>query len=231
MQKNRITLWDLPTRITHWALFVLVALAFVTGLTGGNLVTWHGWMGLAILGLVVFRLVWGVLGSTYARFSTFVRGPSAILDYLRGRWHGLGHNPLGALSVLTLLALLSFQCLTGLFATDDIAFEGPLRNLVDTDTSAWLSSLHRQAIWPIGGLVCLHVCAILFYTFVHRDNLVIPMLSGKKEISDPDARSATGGGPIAFVLAVAIAAAAVWVADGGLIPPPPPAPPSAVPSW
>ncbi|EGV33043.1 cytochrome b561 [Thiorhodococcus drewsii AZ1] len=231
MQKNRIKLWDLPTRITHWALFVLVAIAFVTGLTGGNLVTWHGWAGLAILGLVVFRLAWGVLGSTYARFSTFVRGPGAILDYLRGRWHGLGHNPLGALSVLTLLALLAFQCLTGLFATDDIAFEGPLQDLVGGDTSRWLSSLHRQAIWLIGGLVCLHILAILFYSLVHRDNMIGPMLSGRKEVEDPSARSATGGGPIAFLLAAAIAVGAVWIANGGLLTTPPPTPPASIPTW
>ncbi|EXJ15300.1 cytochrome b/b6 domain-containing protein [Imhoffiella purpurea] len=232
MQSNRIKLWDLPTRITHWALFVLVALAFVTGLTGGNLIVWHGWIGLAILGLIVFRLAWGLVGSTYVRFATFVRGPGAILDYLRGRWHGLGHNPLGALSVLALIGLLLFQSLSGLFATDDIAFEGPLNDMVNGNTGIWLSGLHRQAIWLIGGLVCLHICAILFYTLVKRDNLVIPMLSGYKSVSDPNARSATGGGPIAFILSVAIAAGAVWVADGGLIPPPPPPPPaSAIPNW
>ena len=232
LQEHRIKLWDLPTRLFHWSLVLLVALAFATGLTGGSWIDWHGRIGLAIFGLIVFRIAWGFIGSTYARFGQFVRGPRTMLTYLRGRWHGMGHNPLGGISVLVLLALMLFQSLTGLFATDDIAFSGPLKSLVSSETSLWLSSLHRQAIWIIGGFVALHVLATLFHTWVRGDNLIRPMITGYKMTREPMAHSAKGGGPIAFVLALAIAAGAVWIADGGLLPPPPPPPPAgSVPDW
>ncbi len=232
MQNKRIKLWDLPTRLTHWLLFLAVAGAFATGLIGGNLMVWHGRLGLAIIGLLAFRLIWGLIGSTYARFSQFVRGPEAIVAYLRGRWHGVGHNPLGALSVLALLGLLLFQTLSGLVANDDIAFKGPLHALVSADTSAWLTGLHRQAIWLIGILVALHIAAMLFYKFVHRDDLIRPMLTGYKEVTDPAIQSASGGGILALLIALGVAVLVVWIADGGLLPPPPPPPPpGSVPSW
>ncbi|MBK1716393.1 cytochrome B [Thiocystis violacea] len=232
MEENRIKLWDLPTRLFHWLLVALVALAFATGLSGGNWMVWHGRIGLAILGLLAFRLAWGFIGSTYARFAKFVRGPGTILAYLRGHWQGVGHNPLGALSVLVLLGLLLFQSLSGLFATDDIAFKGPLQALVPTDTSDWLSGLHRQAIWLIGGLVSLHLGATLFHTWFHKNDLIRPMLNGYASVKDSTAISATGGGPLAFLMALAIAAVLVWIAAGGLLPPPPaPPPPGSVPNW
>nr|BAI22800.1 hydrogenase cytochrome b-type subunit homolog [Thermochromatium tepidum] len=226
MQAHRIKLWDLPTRLFHWLLVLLVALAFATGLTGGSWIGWHGWIGLAILGLIVFRIVWGFIGSTYVRFSQFIPGPHTILSYLRGRWHGMGHNPLGGISVLVLLTLLLVQGLTGLFANDDIAFSGPLRSLVSSETSRRLSGLHRQSIWIIGGFVALHIAAILFHTWVRGDNLIWPMITGYKMTQEPLAHSARGGGPLALVLALAITAGAVWIAAGGLLPPQPPPPPA-----
>ncbi|MGQ9660632.1 MAG: cytochrome b/b6 domain-containing protein [Thermochromatium sp.] len=232
LQEHRIKLWDLPTRLFHWSLVLLVTLAFATGLAGGHWIDWHGQIGLAIFGLLVFRLVWGFVGSTYARFSQFVRGPRTLAAYLRGRWHGVGHNPLGAISILVLLTLLLFQSLTGLFATDDIAFSGPLKPLISSDTSVWISSLHRRMIWVIGGFIFLHVLATLFHTWVRGDNLIRPMITGYKMTREPLAYSAEGGGPLALVLALTIAASAVWIADGGLLPPPPPPPPSGmVPDW
>jgi cytochrome b len=232
MQKYLIRLWDLPTRIVHWLLFLLVVAAFVTGLSGGNLMVWHGRLGLAILGLLTFRLIWGLIGSTYARFSQFVRGPGAILDYLRGHWHGVGHNPLGALSVLALLGLLLLQALSGLVADDDIAFKGALATLVSTEISGWFTGLHRQMIWIIGALVGLHVGAILFHTFARQDNLIKPMLTGSKQVTDPTLKSAGGGGLPALLTALALTALVVWSADGGLLPSPPPSTPAgSLPTW
>ncbi|AHF04619.1 cytochrome B561 [Marichromatium purpuratum 984] len=232
MQAYRIRLWDLPTRVVHWLLFALVVAAYVTGEIGGNLMTWHGWIGLAIAGLIAFRITWGLVGSTYARFGQFVRGPRAVLDYLRGRWHGVGHNPIGAVSVLVLLGILAIQTLTGLFGNDDIAFEGPLYPLVSKDVSDWLIGLHRQAYWLIIALVSLHVAAMLFYALVRKNNLVIPMINGVKEVDDPAIPSARGGGPIALVFALLVAALVVWIAAGGLLPaPPPPPPPGSIPAW
>lgn len=232
MSTRTIRVWDLPTRLFHWLLVLLVVAAFVTGWLGGNLIEWHGRAGVAITGLLAFRLVWGVVGSTYARFAQFVPGPGRLAAYLRGQWYGIGHNPLGALSVLALLGILIFQSVSGLMANDDIAFEGPLYALVSKDTSDWLSSLHRQNFWPIIVLVTLHVSAIMFYAHVKKDNLVKPMITGVKAVADPQARSAQGGGIVALIVALVIAGFAVWVATGGLLPPPPPPPPAqAVPAW
>ena len=231
MSKQVVRVWDLPTRIFHWALVVLTAGVFASGLIGGNLIVWHGRLGVAIAGLLAFRLVWGVLGSTYARFTHFVPGPGRIRAYLRGQWKEPGHNPLGALSVLGLLGVMIFQVVSGLVANDDIAFEGPLYAIVSKSTSDWMSSLHRQNIWIIGGLIALHVLAILYYAHVKKDNLVKPMITGVKEFPEPAPRPAQGGGLVSFVVALAIAAATVWVATGGLISPPPPPPPQSTPAW
>ncbi|PKO50903.1 MAG: cytochrome B, partial [Betaproteobacteria bacterium HGW-Betaproteobacteria-21] len=191
----------------------------------------HGRLGVAIAGLLAFRLVWGVLGSTYARFTHFVPGPGRIKAYLRGQWKEPGHNPLGALSVLGLLGVMIFQVVSGLVANDDIAFEGPLYAIVSKSTSDWMSSLHRQNIWIIGGLIALHVLAILYYAHVKKDNLVKPMITGVKEFPEPAPRPAQGGGLVSFVVALAVAAATVWVATGGLVSPPPPPPPQSAPAW
>lgn len=231
MSKQVVRVWDLPTRVFHWALVVLTAGVFASGLIGGNLIVWHGRLGVAIAGLLAFRLVWGVLGSTYARFTHFVPGPGRIRAYLRGQWKEPGHNPLGALSVLGLLGVMIFQVVSGLVANDDIAFEGPLYAIVSKSTSDWMSSLHRQNIWIIGGLIALHVLAILYYAHVKKDNLVKPMITGVKEFPEPAPRPAQGGGLVSFVVALAIAAATVWVATGGLISPPPPPPPQSTPAW
>ena len=212
----------------HWLLALAVAAAFATGLEGGNWMVWHGRLGIFIVGLLVFRLVWGLVGSTYARFSRFVPGPTALVAYLQGRWRGFGHNPLGALSVLTLLGLSLFQAFSGLFANDDIAFDGPLRGLVSKSTSDWLTGMHRQVVWWLLGLVVLHIGAVLFHTFVHKDNLIRPMIDGMKPATDPSARSATGGGRIALGAALAIAILAMWASGGGFLPPPAPA---QVPAW
>jgi cytochrome b len=222
--------WDLPTRLFHWSLVILVVGAFVTAKVGGNAMVWHGRIGLAIIGLLVFRIVWGFVGSTYARFLQFVRGPSAILAYLRGQWQGQGHNPLGALSVLALLGILTLQAVTGLFANDDIAFEGYLVPLIGMEASSSITGIHHLLEKILMALVALHVGSIVFYARVKKHNLVKPMISGWADGS-PE-QSARGGSAVAFIVAILIAAGVVWAASGALLPPPPPAPPaSAVPAF
>ena len=112
MNTERIKIWDLPVRIFHWLLFLLIVGAIVSGKVGGGAIEWHGRIGLAIIGLLVFRIVWGFVGSSHARFSSFLPRPSSLRAYLRGAWKGVGHNPLGALSVLALLALFGVQAAT-----------------------------------------------------------------------------------------------------------------------
>jgi cytochrome b len=227
---GRIRVWDLPTRLFHWSLVLLVIAAFVSAKIGGNAMLWHGRCGLAILGLLTFRIVWGCIGSTYARFTQFVRGPRTILAYLRGAGQPQpGHNPLGALSVLALLGTLALQVATGLFANDDIAFKGYLAPLVDNTLSARITGLHRLLENLLLLLVVTHLAAIAFYTGIKKQDLVRPMISGWA--TGNPAHSAQGGGFVARVCAVLIALGVVWAASGALLSPPPAPPPSAGPDW
>jgi len=228
---HEIRIWDLPLRLFHWALALAVTGAMVSGQIGGNLMIWHGRLGILIAGLLGFRLAWGLVGSTHARFASFVRGPGAILAYLRGEWRGLGHNPLGALSVLGMLTALGLQTAGGLFGNDDIAFQGPLYTLVSKDTSDWLSGLHRKGFWLILLLVLTHLGAIVFYLRVHQDNLVRPMITGRKPVANPDGLvPAQGGGIAALILAIGIGVGTGYAASGAWQPPPPPEP-AAAPAW
>lgn len=228
--KKRILVWDLPTRLFHWLLVVAVVGLVVSGKVGGNLIDWHGKIGLLVLGLVVFRLVWGIVGSTYARFCQFFPTPAKIATYLKGGWQAPGHNPLGAFSVFALLGVLIFQLLTGLVANDDIAFVGPLYDLVGRDLSNLATGWHHLSVNLLIALVVLHLAAIMFYAHVKKDNLVKPMVRGWKEVDQGE--SARGGGALALVVALVIALAAVFAASGVWLPEPPP-PPAAVetPAW
>lgn len=217
----RITVWDLPLRLFHWLLVLAVAGALITMQLGTLWMDWHGRFGLAVVGLISFRLVWGLIGSTHSQFISFLPTPSTISSYLRGHWQGVGHNPLGALSTYGLLALFGFQAVSGLFATDEIAFSGPLTRAVSSGTSNTLSSWHRQTELWLYLLIGLHLLAILVYR-LRGQRLVGPMLHGKKEVA-ATTELPRGGGLIAFVIALGIAAAIVWVANGSWIPAPPPA--------
>ncbi|RBW49754.1 cytochrome b/b6 domain-containing protein [Marinobacter sp. F3R11] len=221
---NSISLWDLPTRLFHWLLVVTVTGSLVTVNLGGTWMLWHERCGLAIVGLISFRLVWGIIGSTYSRFIQFIPRPSAIAAYLRGEWKGLGHNPLGALSVLALLGLMGFQAVTGLFATDAIAFNGPLYSAVSSGWNDTITSWHKLTEWFIYGLIGLHIASVFFYTLIKKDNLIAPMITGRKLVEEAPDKDRKGGGLVAFIIALAIAGFAVWVASGGLLPPPPPPP-------
>lgn len=228
-ETRKILIWDLPTRLFHWLLVLAIVALVVTGKAGGSWMEWHGRLGLLVLGLLVFRLLWGVMGSTYARFAGFFPTPAKVAAYLRGQWHAPGHNPLGACSVLALLAVPLFQALTGLVANDDIAFVGPLYDLVGRDLSNLATRWHLLAVNVLLALVALHVAAILFYAHIKKDNLVKPMVLGWKDSAHGE--SARGGGWIAFVLALALAVLAVYGASGAWLPEP--LPPAAVetPAW
>ena len=226
-----VHIWDLPTRLFHWLLALSVSAALLTGWLGGNWMAWHGRLGLFVAGLLAFRLAWGVLGSTYVRFGQVLHLPQSLPAYLRGEWHGAGHNPLGWLSVLAMLGALGFQVASGLVANDDIAFTGPLYRLVDSDTSSRLTGLHRQGMWLVIALIALHLAALLFYRLVRGENLIEAMLHGQRRI--PAARPvkpASGGSLPALLIALAFAGATVWAASGGWIPAPPP-PVLSAPAW
>lgn len=176
-----VRVWDLPTRLFHWLLAACVAGSLVSVSLGGNAIGWHFRFGYAIMALLLFRVLWGLVGPRYARFSAFPPSPAAALRYLRGeRNDSPGHNPLGALSVYALLAALALQVGTGLFATDDIMWDGPLKALVSNATGEWLTRLHRINRFVVIALVALHLAAIAWYVRVRKESLVRPMITGDK---------------------------------------------------
>lgn len=210
-----VVVWDLPTRLFHWLLVLLVIISFVTAKMGGNAMQYHEWSGFAILALLLFRLAWGIVGSHESRFTTFVKGPAAVWRYAAKLLHrdslrSLGHNPLGGWSILAMLLALLVQAGTGLFANDDIITEGPLYEWVSKETSDWLTRIHKVNQEGIILLVGVHVLAVLFYFFFKRENLIKPMITGVKPWSGADALPASGRTWIAAVIA-GLAAAAVYL--------------------
>ncbi len=223
MQNIRVRVWDLPTRLFHWSLTLLVVAGVVTAKIAGNAMQWHMRIGLAIGALLAFRLVWGFVGGRWSRFASFAHGPGATLRYLRGRsrddeHHDVGHSPLGALSVFALLAVLAIQVSTGLVADDEIATTGPLAARVSTATSLAATRWHRNAgEWLVIGLALLHVAAIAWFAFARRRNLVAPMLYGDQwhDSSLPSARDDAATRALAFAIAAACAIGAAVVARLG----------------
>ena len=171
---KKIRIWDLPTRLFHWALALLIAASIITQNIGGNAMEWHFLAGYGALTLVLFRLLWSLAGSRYARLSQLFHAPSAIFAYLRNVGTGpknryLGHNPLGSLSVLALLAAVLAQALSGMFANDDIASEGPLVKFISKDLSDRITWFHTEvSALLIYVLVGLHVAAIAYYYFPEK---------------------------------------------------------------
>ncbi len=221
----KVRVWDLPLRLFHWALALCVTISIVTGLEGGNAMQYHYWSGYTLIALLVFRLVWGVVGSRNARFWNFVVGPRAIWRYVHGddpRPPNLriGHNPLGSLSVLALLLVVTLQVASGLFANDEIFNQGPLANYVSNRTSAILTFYHTTIGQPlIYVLVGLHLAAIAYYAIVKRQNLVRPMLSGDIETvaGAPAARDSWGLRLLALLIVAAGGVLAWWISSLGAV--------------
>ena len=222
----RIKLWDLPIRLVHWSFVLLLPVLWWTAEEGK--VDLHKTIGLIMLGLVAFRLLWGVFGSSTARFSSFVKGPGTVIAYVRGLRSGtsapvVGHNPLGALSVILLLALLAAQVSIGLFAQDVDGIEsGPLSYLVSYETADAAREVHEMVFDLIVVIVILHIAAIVYYLRAKKDNLVRPMITGSRDM--PASVAASVAAPImapmwrAIVCAVLAGALAWWVSLGCPLP-------------
>lgn len=176
----RHPVWDLPVRFIHWAIALCIPLSWWTAEEAYY--EQHAWLGYAVIVLVLTRLVWGLVGSPQARFGDFVRGPGAILAYLRTRErHTPGHNPLGALSALLLWAVLLAQAGSGLFNTDEIFFTGPLNPAVSSEVADKMGELHEVAFNVLLGLIALHLAAIAYYQFAVREPMLGPMWRGYGE--------------------------------------------------
>ena len=181
-----VRVWDLPTRLFHWLLAAAVVAQVTTGTIGGAAMTWHFRVGYCVFGLIVFRLVWGLVGGHWSRFASFIYGPASVLRYVRGQalsgdhFH-VGHNPLGSASVFAMLAMLAVQVATGVVADDDIGNTGPLNRHVSSAFALTMTAWHKgPGIALILALVVLHIGAIVFYTWRKGHDLVRPMVGGDK---------------------------------------------------
>jgi cytochrome b len=190
-EPQKMLIWDLPVRLFHWTLVVLLAVSYFSARAGDEWMTLHFWSGYAILALILFRVAWGFVGSTTARFAVFVKGPVAAIHHLRellgsGRPREVGHNPLGAAMVVALLLAVSMQVAAGLFSADtDMGIvNGPLANLVADRWIERATAFHKFWINVILVLIALHVLAAILYLVWKRQNLIGPMLTGRKRVDD-----------------------------------------------
>ena len=211
LSMSRVRIWDWPTRAFHWLLVLLIPALWWTAKYGR--IELHVTLGILATGLILFRLIWGILGSSTARFGNFLAGPRRIMSYLNGRSaYALGHNPIGGWSVAAMLTLLVAQVGLGLFAEDEDGLAwGPLSTLLDGDTVEWVTELHETLFNVLLAFIVLHVAAILFYALAKRKNLVGPMLTGTG--SAPEGTAPMQAAPwwrLAIALLVS-AAAAYWL--------------------
>jgi cytochrome b len=210
---DNVLVWDLPLRVFHWLLVLLVVVSWVSVSIGGNAMQIHFLSGYAVLALVLFRVLWGFLGTAHARFESFLRSPAAAIAYLRalrsgGAMRHLGHNPAGGWSVVLMLAVLLAQAGTGLFANDDIAAAGPLAKLVSKTLSDRITGIHHLNVKLLYALIGLHLSAVAYYYFCKHENLVKSIFTGFKDVGAGagDAAPARGRNWLAALLLAACAA-------------------------
>lgn len=176
-------MWDWPVRVTHWAFVLLVPALYFTA--ENSAWGWHMRLGHVLLALLIFRVIWGFVGTDTARFTRFVRGPAGVIAYLRGGYdpaREIGHNPLGALAVLALLGLMFAQVIMGLFAGDPFdGATGPLNSWVSIATADTFTKTHEWFFWVLFGMIGLHLAVIAFYSAVRAQKLVGAMVVGKSE--------------------------------------------------
>jgi len=211
---QKILVWDLPTRLFHWLLVASLVAQYATVEWLENAVQWHFYIGYFTLFLLIFRVIWGIVGTQHAKFSSFIVGPSRVLNYIKTIFRkdsipAVGHNPLGGWFVVIMLLLLAAQAISGLFMTDDIFLDGPYRQLASDELLGVMSSVHHLAFDILLYVIALHIGAIIFYGVYKKQKLVPAMVHGNKV-------STTVGIPgsriIRAILVALVAAFIVYVA-------------------
>jgi len=209
--------WDLPTRVFHWLLVASLTASWITAEIGYDWTETHFLLGYCNLTLVLFRVVWGIVGPQHARFTSFMRGPSSALSavpalFSRKPGTHVGHNPIGAWSVAIFLVLVAIQAGTGLFISDDILYAGPYNGVISSSLAGTLANIHHLNFKVLTTFVALHVIAITWYALGKRTNLLRPMLTGRKANVDPgQGINSSRTGTALVVLAVAALAVAALV--------------------
>jgi cytochrome b len=211
--------WDLPTRLFHWVLVLLIGLQYATGKYGLLDMRWHYWLGYATLALIGFRVLWGFAGSQTSRFAEFLRGPAAVWRHAGAYFREnpqrvAGHNPLGGWSVLAMLVCVIVQTVSGLFASDEINEQGPFAEQVAEKTMHLMTRIHDWNQDLLLALIALHVIAVLLHLLLKHDNLILPMFSGRKALADaPRLRFASNlRALLLLVVCAAAVTAMVWFA-------------------
>ena len=220
-----VKIWDLPVRIFHWSLVILFVAAYVTNSLGSEYFTYHLWTGYAMIVLVSFRILWGLVGTYHARFINFIRNPITTTKYAvsflkKTEKHYAGHNPLGAIMVVILLLGILVQAVTGLFTNDEILNVGPLYAYVTDELSLKLTSLHRQIFYWILGAIVLHILAVAFHVWFKRDNIIKAMFTGKKNAEGLEGEPTIKSSRIwlAIIIVVALALVLAWVISSAPVP-------------
>ncbi len=220
--------WDLPLRLLHWLLVLSIAGSWITIKVGYDWVQMHIYLGYFTLGLLLFRVLWGFVGPRHARFGQFLRGPRATWRYARSLGQrdsppSVGHNPLGAWMVMAMLAMLVFQAVSGLFASDDILYAGPYNGAVTQGLADRLTRLHKQNFnLLIVSATALHLLAITYYAWHKRQNLLRPMLSGRKPVQLVPAGQAIESSRVGRALLLAVLCAIAVYLLISMAPPPAP---------
>lgn len=217
-ERKTIKVWDLPIRIFHWLLVLLFIAAYVTNALGPNYFQYHLWTGYAVIVLVSFRIIWGLVGTYHARFINFIHNPITTVQYTFATLkniekHYAGHNPLGAIMVVLLLVAILIQAVTGLFTNDEILNLGPLYAYVTDELSLQLTSIHRQLFYWISCAILIHIIAVFIHVFFKKENLIKAMFTGKKPAEGLEKAESIGSSRIwlAAIIIIVLAAILGWL--------------------
>lgn len=227
MAQDKRLVWDLPLRLFHWVLVLSLIASWVTAELGIEWREYHMWLGYWMLGLIIFRIIWGFVGPRHARFASFLPSPIRLFRYIRDSLTGkagetVGHNPLGSLMVVLMLVLLAVQVGTGLFATDEIIWTGPWYPAVTNATAKALTKFHHFNFNLILAAIILHILAVAFHWVVRKHNLVVPMITGRKEADlVPPGEAIAGSRLVLAAVVIAVSAACAWTIINAAPPPPP----------
>jgi cytochrome b len=220
MNKNLV--WDIPVRLFHWLLVLCLFGQWLTAEVLEDAMDIHFYIGYFTLGLIIFRLIWGFIGTKYAKFSSFISGPKAVISYLRSlasKHHHFttGHNPLGGLLLPAVLILVGLQAISGLFTSDDIVSAGPYYDSASSGVQKVMQWLHHNIFDVLLGLVVIHLLAIAWYRWALKHDLITPMLTGHKVL---EASKAITHSKLvrALILGIAVGIFVYWLVE---INPPP----------
>lgn len=211
--------WDFPLRVFHWSLALAIAALYATGQWAGLWLDWHAHLGAFVLALMVFRAVWGFVGSTHARFASFFPTPARWRAFIAAREWEIGHSPPAALSIFALVSGTFAVAATGLFArNDDVDFHGPLYDLVSSRQSETLTAWHACVFDALAALIGMHLLAIGYYAAFRSKNLLLPMVTGKVILADARGIAPIRRAPARHaLLAVSMAAITLWSIESGAL--------------